>query len=542
MDDPKKNVSANKEPKPKKRILRFVSAALLFIAVGAGCFFFGRMSADKGINEKSDTKSESTTETTETPSKAPEKSSKETPEPQVSEKTEPTETPEKENETPFEAHGKLSVSGAGLVDRNGDPYTLRGVSTHGLAWFPDYVNKAAFATLRDDWGASCVRLAMYTAEYNGYCAGGDKDELKKLVRSGVQYATELGMYVIVDWHILSDNDPMINKDEAVKFFDEMSGTYADSDNVIYEICNEPNGGTSWEQIKAYAEEVIPVIRKNSPDAIIVVGTPTWSQDVDKAAADPIKGYDNIMYTIHFYAATHKGDLRKRMLDAVSSGIAVFCTEFGTCDASGNGGNDFDEAGKWIEAMEDAGISYCIWNLSNKDETSAQIASSCDKISDWKENDLSASGKWYRALLRSRSSGVLAPDTDADDGGKDADDKEEGSDNGDGILSPVKVSGGSLEAELKKTGGWQEGNNYYYQFSVTVRNTGEEEAAGWKVTAFPDVTCEIVNSWNGVFGIKDGVVSIEPVGYNSTIDSGKSAEAGFILSCGEEIKRVSLKVE
>ncbi|MBQ2053985.1 MAG: glycoside hydrolase family 5 protein, partial [Eubacterium sp.] len=209
---------------------------------------------------------------------------------------------EPESGTPLENHGKLSIDGTDVVDKNGKKYQLKGVSTHGLAWFPEYVNKDAFQTLRDDWGANLIRLAMYTGESGGYCQDGDKSKLKSLVDDGVEYATELGMYVIIDWHILSDNNPSINQDEAIAFFDEMSAKYVDYDNVLYEICNEPNGSTSWSDIKEYAEAVIPVIRANDKDAIIIVGTPTWSQDVEIAADDPITGQENIAYTTHFYAA------------------------------------------------------------------------------------------------------------------------------------------------------------------------------------------------------------------------------------------------
>ena len=207
---------------------------------------------------------------------------------------------------------------------------------------------------------------MYTDE-GGYCAGGDKAALKKLVKDGVKYATDLGLYVIIDWHILHDYDPNQNKDEAIKFFDEMSKEFASYNNVFYEICNEPNGGISWSSVKSYAEEVIPVIRKNDPKGIIIVGTPTWSQDVDIAAKNPIKGYDNIMYALHFYAGTHKDNIRSKMKTAIEAGLPVFVSEYGICDASGNGACNETEANKWVAFMDNYGVSYMIWNLANKNE-------------------------------------------------------------------------------------------------------------------------------------------------------------------------------
>lgn len=299
--------------------------------------------------------------------------------------------------------GRLHVKGTKLVDKKGHEVQLSGVSTHGLSWYPQYVNDKCFAQLHDKWGANVVRLAMYTEEYNGYCSGDAKNrsDLKKLIKKGVRLAKKHKMYVIVDWHILSDGNPNSHKKEAKAFFREMSREFKGYNNVIYEICNEPNNGTSWKEIKSYARSVISTIRKNDKKAVIVVGTPTWSQDVDQAAADPIKG-DNIMYALHFYAATHKTDLRNKMTAAINKGLPVFVTEYGICDASGNGAIDKKEADRWIQTMDEYGVSYIAWNLSNKQESSSIIKSSCPKVSGFKKSELSDEGRWLYHLLRKKA--------------------------------------------------------------------------------------------------------------------------------------------
>lgn len=299
--------------------------------------------------------------------------------------------------------GRLHVKGTKLVDKKGHEVQLRGVSTHGLSWYPQYVNDKCFAQLHDKWGANVVRLAMYTEEYNGYCSGDAKNcsDLKKLIKKGVRLAKKHKMYVIVDWHILSDGNPNSHKKEAKAFFREMSREFKGYNNVIYEICNEPNNGTSWKEIKSYARSVISTIRKNDKKAVIVVGTPTWSQDVDQAATDPIKG-DNIMYALHFYAATHKADLRNKMTAAINKGLPVFVTEYGICDASGNGAIDKKEADRWIQTMDEYGVSYIAWNLSNKQESSSIIKSSCPKVSGFKKSELSDEGRWLYHLLRKKA--------------------------------------------------------------------------------------------------------------------------------------------
>lgn len=295
-------------------------------------------------------------------------------------------------------YGALQVKGAHLCNSKGKPVQLRGVSTHGLAWFPQYVNQKLIKELHDNWKVNVIRLAMYTAEYGGYCTGGDKKELKRLVDKGVACATKEQMYAIIDWHVLSDGNPNQYQSEAKKFFNEMSKKYAGYENVIYEICNEPNGSTTWSDIKSYAKKIISVIRKNDKDAVILVGTPNWSQFVNEAAADPIKNQHNIMYTLHFYAATHKAELRTTLKSAYKAGLPMFVSEFGICEASGNGNVDKKEANKWVKLLDSCNISYVAWNLSNKDEAASMIVPTCTKTNGFTKKDFSAEGKWVYAMF------------------------------------------------------------------------------------------------------------------------------------------------
>lgn len=216
----------------------------------------------------------------------------------------------------------------------------------------------------------------------------------------MNYATELGLYVIIDWHILSDGNPNTYKTQAINFFNEMSTLYKDNDNVIYEICNEPNGNVQWSKdIKPYAQKVIGEIRKIDDDAIILCGTPTWSQDVDIVANDPIQGYSNIMYTLHFYADTHRQNLRDKAQIALNKNLPLFVSEFGICDASGNGNINDQEANNWINFLNKNNISWVCWNLSNKNESSALLSSNTNKISGWTKEELSQQGKWLITKLK-----------------------------------------------------------------------------------------------------------------------------------------------
>ena len=292
-------------------------------------------------------------------------------------------------------YGALHVEDGVLVDADGNQVQLTGVSSAGLSWYPDYVTADAISSLKENWGINVIRLAMYTSDYNGYCVGGEdiQSVLKSNIDEAIEAATENDMYVIVDWHILNDGDPNEYKSEAIQFFGELVRKYDDNDNIIYEICNEPNGETTWSDVKKYANEVIPVIRNVDKDAIILVGTPEWSSDLDSVVDDPLQ-FDNIMYTYHFYAGTHKSSARNELTAALDEELPVFISEYGFVAADGDGDVDTEEASKWVDIIDEYGLSSCIWNLSNKDEGSALIKSDCDKTSDFDYEDLTEQGQYF----------------------------------------------------------------------------------------------------------------------------------------------------
>ena len=288
----------------------------------------------------------------------------------------------------------LHVEGTHLADRKGNLVQLRGISTHGIGWFPQYVNQECIHWFKENFGINVLRIAMYTAENGGYCIDGDKEALKALVDKGVQICEEEGIYAIIDWHILRDGRPQANQPEAEKFFDEMSAKYADKTHVLYEICNEPNGdNATWPKIKEYAEDIIPIIRKNDPDAVIICGTPSWSKLCYAPEKFPLED-PNVMYTMHFYAASNKETNRKDMQRALDAGLPVFVTEFGIVESNGDEAPDTAEGDAWMALCDQYGVSYVMWNLSNKDESCAFIKPDVTKTSDFTLDDLSESALWY----------------------------------------------------------------------------------------------------------------------------------------------------
>lgn len=291
-----------------------------------------------------------------------------------------------------EENGSLQVDGTQLVNANGEALVLRGMSFGWHSLWPRFYTKGTVEWLKNDWNCTVVRAAM-GVELGELSYIERPDYATRCVKTVVDAAIEQGIYVIIDWH--SHN---INLDEAKGFFDYMSKKYGDFPNVIYEIFNEPDE-ESWQEVKAYSEEVIAVIRKNDPDNIILVGTPHWSQDVHLAAADPIKGYHNLMYTMHFYAATHKKWLRDRVDKAMKDGLPVFVSECAGMEASGDGKLNYESWQAYIDWMEERKISWITWSVSDKHETCSTLLPSASSNGKWKMKDLNESGKKAREYLR-----------------------------------------------------------------------------------------------------------------------------------------------
>ena len=292
-------------------------------------------------------------------------------------------------------NGWLQVKGTQLCNEQGEPVVLRGMSSHGLHWFPQYTNSRSVRNTAA-YGANLFRVAMYTGE-GGYLSS-PADVRGKLI-AAVDAAIAADLYVIIDWHILSDGNPAAHTDEAAAFFREMTGRYGDNPAVLYEICNEPNGNVTWRRdVKPYAETVVRAIREQAPRSVILIGSPTWSQDVHEAAADPLAG-DNLMYTLHFYAGTHGAPLRQRVDDALKKGLPIFVSEWGTSRADGSGGVYLDESRVWLDFLAARGISWANWSLCDKGETSAALKSGTPNDRAWTENDLTESGRFVFSQFR-----------------------------------------------------------------------------------------------------------------------------------------------
>lgn len=293
-------------------------------------------------------------------------------------------------------HGRLRVQGNHIVDQHGKPVQLRGMSLFWSQWIGKYYNPGVVNWLRDDWRCTVVRAAM-AVESGGYLENPQQEKQK--VIAVVDAAVAAGIYVLIDWH---DHNAHQHTARAQEFFADMARRYAKVPNVIYEPFNEPLQNVSWtKDIKPYHEAVIHSIRRYDPNGLVICGTPAWSQRVDEASKDPLK-VDNIAYTLHFYATTHKQWLRDIAQTALNNGVALMVTEFGTTEASGNGVIDYDETRKWWQFLDTNRISWCNWSLADKAEASAALKPGASERGGWAPGSLTASGLFVREELRRKN--------------------------------------------------------------------------------------------------------------------------------------------
>ena len=301
---------------------------------------------------------------------------------------------------PVDINGQLHVCGVNLCNQFNRPIQLRGMSTHGLQWFANCYNDASLNVLANDWRGDFLRISMYVQEM-GYETNPTffTNEVNRLVEE----ATERGLYALIDFHILTPGDPMFNLQRARTFFTAVSQRHAAKNNVIYEIANEPNG-VSWATIKSYAEQIIPVIRGNDPDAPVIVGTRAWSSlgisegsNANEVVNNPVNA-QNIMYAFHFYAASHRDNYRAEV-DRAAALIPLFVTEFGTVTFTGGGTFDAASSTAWLDLLDRRRISYANWTYSDADESSAAFRPGSCASGNFTTAALTESGNFMRNRIR-----------------------------------------------------------------------------------------------------------------------------------------------
>jgi len=287
-------------------------------------------------------------------------------------------------------HGQLQVINGRLKDQQGKNVMLKGVSLGWHNWWPRFYDPLTVRTLASDWNCSVIRIAVGVEPEGAYLENPDK--AMETIIPVIEEAINENIYIIIDWH---SHD--IHSEAAKDFFITIAEKYGTYPHIIYEIFNEPDY-ESWQQIKGYSSVIIKAIRNIDPDNIILVGTPAWAQEVNMAANDPLDGFNNIMYSLHFYAASHKKELRNKLRIASAKKLPVFVTECSSSTANGDGELNIRQLKKWIVLLYRKKISFVIWSLTDKNESSAMLVPGADTYN-WAESELTTSGKLALSLIQ-----------------------------------------------------------------------------------------------------------------------------------------------
>ena len=287
---------------------------------------------------------------------------------------------------PVKQWGQLQVKGNQLCSQTGDPIVLRGVSYGWHNLWPRFYNKQSVKWLKKDWKCTVLRAAMGTVIEDNYIE--NPEFALKCMNKVIKAAIKNDLYIIIDWHTYYPQ-----KKEAKAFFSMMAQKYGKYPHIIYEIYNEPMED-SWESVKEYATDIISEIRKYDPDNIILVGSPHWDQDLHLVAESPLEGFNNIMYTLHFYAATHKQELRDRAEAAWEKGIPIFVSECAGMEWT-----------RWVEWLESKKISWVNWSISDKNETCSMILPRANKNGGWDESLIKPAGRQSRKFIRQYNSHI-----------------------------------------------------------------------------------------------------------------------------------------
>jgi endoglucanase len=293
---------------------------------------------------------------------------------------------------PVKKYGQLKVEGSRMTDAAGNTVVLRGMSFGWHNLWPRFYNSGTVHELVTNWNCSVIRASMgIELNDSGYLK--DPSGSVKLMKRVIDACIKEGVYVIIDWH-----DHNIHTEAASTFFRQMAKKYCNYQNIIYEVYNEPDYET-WTEVKIYSASIIKVIREYDKNNIILVGCPRWDQDIHLPATDPLSGFDNLMYTVHFYAATHKQWLRDRADSAIARGLPIFISESAGMEATGDGPLDEAEWQRWIAWMDDRKLSWISWSVSDKDETCSVLKKTAGSKGKWKDSDLKEYGLKIRAILR-----------------------------------------------------------------------------------------------------------------------------------------------
>lgn len=274
---------------------------------------------------------------------------------------------------------RISVDKNNFVKENGETIVFRGLNTSD----PDKLendghwDKSYFEEIKS-WGANIVRFPIHPTAWTKR----GKENYLKLLDDGINWANELGLYVILDWHSIGNLQTEMYQhdmyDTTVKqtydFWRTMAVRYGKNKTVaFYELFNEPTtynktlGTATWEDWKSLNEQMITIIRANGGEGIPLVAGFNWAYDLTPVLKNPV-GAENIGYVSHPYPQKREKPWEEKWTKDwgfVKEKYPLILTEIGFCGPEDPGAHipvisDESYGDAITNYSDEKGISYVAW--------------------------------------------------------------------------------------------------------------------------------------------------------------------------------------
>jgi aryl-phospho-beta-D-glucosidase BglC (GH1 family) len=313
----------------------------------------------------------------------------------------------RQNNTKLKVLPLIKVQGNKFVNPQGEKVFFRGIAISD----PDKVerqghwSKTHFEKVKE-MGANIVRIPVHPVAWRER----SPEKYIKLLDEAVDWCTDLGMYVMIDWHTIGNletevfQDPMYvtTRQETFQFWRTISKHFSGNNTVaFYEFFNEPTtyrgqlGPVSWADWKKTIETLIVIVRAHDNETIPLVAGFDWAYDLTQLREEPINA-ENIGYVTHPYPNKRSEPWPPKWEEDfgfAASQYPVFATEFGndvrkgTLDPNGN-----HYGTQIIDYLENKGISWTIW-VFDPEWGGA-------KIKNW-NYELTAGGEFYKLAMQGK---------------------------------------------------------------------------------------------------------------------------------------------
>ncbi len=424
-------------------------------------------------------------------------------------------------ETPYDAHGKLSVVSTYLTDSSGEIFQLRGVSSNT----PLLLTSDTFRRLRDSWKINTIRLTVSPDGDNGYLALDEAGRLayQEHLVTLAKDAYDLGLYVIVDWHTPAGSDPNNNKETAVSFLGNLSLLLQDYNNILYEICSPSSAEITWEQIYSYALTVIDAIRMNTPESVIIVGAPDNLQNLESALSLQVPR-SNLLYSFQLSISPDMNTKRDFLQTALQNNLPLILSQFSIShEYEDSSVLLMNELQSWINFLEQHGIGHILSNFSNIDHPDSLLKPG-SVLSDHHEEELYGAAINYRFLLTTDDWRYTVSSLFDES-------------------FPVhwELNNG-CRAEVIENTNWY-GNPAYCEYLVTLINPTDSDFSNWRIRfTWNQEILSVPEYWNceiGSSGSSRLVISKE---YNTVVPAGTSVCFGLVVAGSASPKLISVEIE